>query len=374
MKRLITILMICLIPLLSFAQDKDEGFKRGVSSGGLSAGANETITGNWDFTGDISFVNVTIVALTVTGTASVESDLTINPTAVEGEEPRFIMNFDADSDGTLTSESLIISIKSASNPAGSLVEFATIVGGGFKFSGINNTIITAVTTTNSAFAGQNSNADGAGILSIGFSGTSRAGTLFGTNIANWGSVVTTTDGNGLKIGAMNNSPVVFGTNDIERMRITAAGAISQQTYVIRKHVALSDATDNNATNMFTITTTNEAGSADGGAYSVTVHLMASEATAASGAVNTASVSLVAHWTRIMASAGTGANSAIVEMSETADATEGSVAIATVTLTVTETSEFVQQVLLLVDTSGGTFDGFALVELVYSDFTTAPVIN
>ena len=151
-------------------------------------------------------------------------------------------------------------------------------------------------------------------------------------------------------------------------------SIAQQTYVIRKHVALSGASDASATNWFTITTADETGSADGGMYSVHVHLTAGEATAASGAVNTASVSLIAHWTRIMASAGTGANSAVVEISESASADEGTGAISAVTITVTETSEFVQQILLNVDTSGGTFDGFAIVELVYSDFTTAPVIN
>lgn len=161
-------------------------------------------------------------------------------------------------------------------------------------------------------------------------------------------------------------------NLLEGLFITTTAV--QGTYVIRKHVALSGASDASATNWFTITTTDETGSADGGMYSVHVHLIAGEATAASGAVNTASVSLIAHWTRIMASAGTGANSAVAEINESASADEGSGAISAVTITVTETSEFVQQVLLNVNTSGGTFDGFAIVELVYSDFTTAPVIN
>jgi hypothetical protein len=102
--------------------------------------------------------------------------------------------------------------------------------------------------------------------------------------------------------------------------------------------------------------------------------MAGEALAASGATNISAVSLTAHWIRAMQSAGTGANTAITEISESAAADQGTGAISAVTLTVTETSEFVQQVLLQVDTSGGTFDGFALVELVYSDFTTPPAIN
>ncbi len=152
------------------------------------------------------------------------------------------------------------------------------------------------------------------------------------------------------------------------------GAITQETFAIRKVVTLSGATDATATNWFTITTTNESGSADGGSYSVSVHLVANEAGAASGATNTAAVSLNVNWARIMASAGTGANSAVIEVGESASADEGTGAISAVTVTVTETSEFVQQVLLDVNTSGGTFDGFAVVELVYSDFTTPPVIN
>lgn len=172
-----------------------------------------------------------------------------------------------------------------------------------------------------------------------------------------------------------------GDNNLLRLQVASAekysvgneGTTAQEIYVIRKHVALSGAADNVATAMFTITTTDETGSADGGMYSVSVHATVGEATAASGAVNTASVGLLAHWTRIMASAGTGANSAIVEVNESASANEGSGAISAVTMTVAETSEFVQTVSIQVNTSGGTVDAFALVELVYSDFTTAPVI-
>ncbi len=170
----------------------------------------------------------------------------------------------------------------------------------------------------------------------------------------------------------NTGDVGIGTTTPDT-KLDVNGAITQETYVVRKHVVLTGATDNNATNIFTITTTDETGSADGGAYSVTVHVMGNEGIAASGATNVSSVSLLAHWTRAMVSAGTGSNSAITEVSESASVDLGSGAIGAVTLTVTETSEFVQQVLLQIDTSGGVFDGWAIVELVYSDFTTPPVI-
>ncbi len=76
MKRFIYILMIFLIPLISFAQDKDVGFKRGVPSGGLNAGSNETITGDWDFTGTVTFTTVTITTLTATNEIRIEGEAT----------------------------------------------------------------------------------------------------------------------------------------------------------------------------------------------------------------------------------------------------------------------------------------------------------
>ena len=195
-----------------------------------------------------------------------------------------------------------------------------------------------------------------------------------SNVINAGTGATTFNIGESNITTPALANINFQFDGVTKVAIGSSGVITQETYVIRKFVSLSGAADNVATNIFTITTTDEAGAADGGMYSVKVHLTAGEATAAAGAVNTASVSLVAHWTRIMASAGTGANSAIVEISESASANEGTGAISAVTLTVAETSEFIQQVQLQVNTSGGTFDGFALVELVYSDFTTSPIIQ
>jgi len=151
------------------------------------------------------------------------------------------------------------------------------------------------------------------------------------------------------------------------------GTITQETFVITKVVSLTGATDNTATNFFTITTTDESGSADGGSYYVEISLLASEGVAASGATNVAVKGLKAAFNRVMASAGTGANSAMAEINEPDEANQGTGTIATVTLTVVETSEFVQTIQLLVDTSGGTFDGFAQILLVYNKFTTAPVI-
>ncbi len=217
---------------------------------------------------------------------------------------------------------------------------------------------------------QSANRGGIDFVSISgikiFTGT----TLFGQNIALDIVEMAGVDAE-IRLGDTGTASEYIAIDSVGTMHTQM---IAQETYVIRKHVALSGATDNSATNIFTITTADETGSADGGMYSVKVHLSVGEAVAASGAVNTASMSLVVHWTRIMASAGTGANSAISEISQSASADEGTGLITDILVTVTETSEFVQQVLVTVNTSGGTADAFAMVELIYSDFTTAPVIN
>ena len=156
--------------------------------------------------------------------------------------------------------------------------------------------------------------------------------------------------------------------------VAVATTITQGTYVVRKHVSITGQADDNNSAFFTITTTDETGSADGGSYTVKIHLLASEAVAASGATNVSSMSGIHVFNRVMQSAGTGANSAVSEVLQSAGADAGTGAIVSIDVTVAETSEFVQQISLQVDTSGGTFSGFALVEVVYSVFTTAPVIN
>ena len=152
------------------------------------------------------------------------------------------------------------------------------------------------------------------------------------------------------------------------------GANTQETNVIRKVVSLTGATDNVATEIFTVTTTDETGDVDGGAYSVSVHLLGTETVAAATAANCSAISLEAHWTRLMLAGGTGTTSAVAEISESAANDLGTGAITAITITTAETSEYVSSVLLDINTSGGTFDGYAIVELVYHGFTTAPIIS
>jgi len=174
--------------------------------------------------------------------------------------------------------------------------------------------------------------------------------------------------------AVNVSTEGTDTNIGINLAPKGSGSVSQETFVLRKFVSVTGQADDANAAFFTVTTADETGSADGGMYSVKIHLSTGEAVAASGATNVSSMSGTYLFSRVMQSAGTGANSAVSEIVEAAGADAGTGAIVSIDVTVAETSEFVQQISLQVDTSGGTFDGFAIVEVVYSDFTTPPVIN
>ncbi len=80
MKKFISILFsIYLIAIINvnflFGQEKTSTFKVGGASG-LNASANETITGDWSFTGSVSFVTVTITTLTATTPFKLSYDAT----------------------------------------------------------------------------------------------------------------------------------------------------------------------------------------------------------------------------------------------------------------------------------------------------------
>jgi hypothetical protein len=137
-------------------------------------------------------------------------------------------------------------------------------------------------------------------------------------------------------------------------------------------------TDNAATDTFKITTTNESGSTDGGAYTCEVFAMVSHlATAAN--TNTAAIKYRGSFTRIMLGAGTGNNSAVEDaFTGTSIASAGATKdIATVVMSVVETSEYVQTVQFTIDLSGAavaTAEVTLFIRVLFSGFTTPPVIS
>ncbi len=156
----------------------------------------------------------------------------------------------------------------------------------------------------------------------------------------------------------------------------STSAVAGATNVISAVVSAA-LTDNTATALFTITTTNETGDVDSGAYMCKVHALIVNG---SGAAETyqAAKEYEAHFARAMQKTGTGVNTAVSESIETASVSTDAAAmdIGDITMTVVETSEYVQTVKLQVDGTGTEatdLKATAIVELVYSGFTTAPVI-
>ena len=149
------------------------------------------------------------------------------------------------------------------------------------------------------------------------------------------------------------------------------GTFTQETYIIRKFVSQTGMVDATETAVFTITTT----TAEFGGYHCYMSIMAGD-DMATGNENTAVMGLDAHFVRVVENSGTagGTTSAVAEVSQTASANEGSGAIADITMTVTDTSEIVQTINATVDVSAsGVSDIVIIVELIYWDLATAPVI-
>jgi len=154
--------------------------------------------------------------------------------------------------------------------------------------------------------------------------------------------------------------------------------IGQGRYILEKLIVKTGLTDNVATSVFRIETTNETGSEDGGGYAVFVQgLIMHEVNSTS--TNAATKSFTAHFSRAQKSDGTGVNSAVSEISETASAATSSLTrdLGTVTMTVTETSEYQNDVQLRIDVSGSgaTTPSVVLeVRVIWYGYLTAPTIT
>jgi hypothetical protein len=146
-----------------------------------------------------------------------------------------------------------------------------------------------------------------------------------------------------------------------------------------KHVLTKAAiNDNSATQIFQIVTTNESGNADGGVYVCDIVALVAHAGLAPGG-NTAVKKWRGSFSRAMAGAGTGANTAIEDVfSGTSVATTaGSRDLTTITGTVAETSEYDVRFSLQIDLTGSgvtTANVILEITLLWSGFTTPPVIT
>lgn len=108
--------------------------------------------------------------------------------------------------------------------------FATLATTGMTVTGASPsvTVQSSGSTTTSAAATQTINATAAVNVAMLANDATRTTTRWGLTIGNWGEVVDFGT-NGLVVGEFGNAPLVFGTNALERARISAAGGFSVGT-------------------------------------------------------------------------------------------------------------------------------------------------
>jgi hypothetical protein len=167
--------------------------------------------------------------------------------------------------------------------------------------------------------------------------------------------------------------------DAARLQVQEAyNAQALVPHLIRGVVSKESIADNVATALFTVTTTDETGDNDAGAYLVIVEGLIGHAARYPTAVNTAVKRFRAAFSRAMLASGSGVLSAVSEdhddtLIET-DAAQRS--IGNVTLTVAETSEYVTTASITIDLTGaavGTAQAVIEVTLTWMGFSTAPAI-
>ena len=148
--------------------------------------------------------------------------------------------------------------------------------------------------------------------------------------------------------------------------------------LVRQVITLAGIADNVATPLFTVTTANEAGSADGGAYLCQITALIAHA-GTSATTNAAAKAFQARFTRAMIGAGSGALSAVTEDHDDtpADTDPATRSIGNVTLTVAETTEYVTTASITIDLTGTGIDTAqvtALVDLLWTGFLITPEIG
>ncbi len=132
--------------------------------------------------------------------------------------------------------------------------------------------------------------------------------------------------------------------------------------------------DNTATTIFRVTTV----TGESGGYVVKTYTMAGANTGQTSGTDVASKSHYAHFARALNS-GSGSNTAVSEISESAAAAtnSGVTSVGTVTITVVETSELLNDIQILIDTTGSTAttgNVVMFVVLEWTGLTTAPVMT
>lgn len=193
-----------------------------------------------------------------------------------------------------------------------------------------------------------------------------------TSSAELAGVLSDETGTGLAV--FNNapaltSPAVSGSPTLN----PAAGSGKLVEAFFRK----TGIADNTLTGVFSVTTTDETGSNDGGCYVCDVLAVVSHVAVAATA-NGAAIKYRGSFTRVMVGAGTGVSTAVEDnvTGASAASTPATRDIATVVMSTAETSEYVTAVSFTIDLTGSAVSSAEIsiwVRVVYGGFTTAPAL-
>jgi hypothetical protein len=181
-------------------------------------------------------------------------------------------------------------------------------------------------------------------------------------------------------GLSGTDQTIKGSHDRLDSMLGAGGTLSvadcgQQQLLVRKNV-----TDDTATPVFTVTTANETNDNDAGHWAAYVHAICSNGAHVVSSTAASNKGFLGVVTRAQECTGTGVCSVVTEAVETASAATNAANrdVTTVTMSITETSEYVTTVEFLVKGTGGLGRGVsmyvtAFVILVWTTFTTPPVL-
>ncbi len=134
--------------------------------------------------------------------------------------------------------------------------------------------------------------------------------------------------------------------------------------------------DNTATAVFSVSTTNESGSNDGGGYTCLIRAIIGHALTSTAGASAISY-LTARFTRVMANGGTGVLSSVTSSGDSVVAIDAATrSIGSVIVSIAENSEYRIDVSFTIDLSGSsvaTAQVYADVEVLWGGFVTAPTI-
>jgi hypothetical protein len=186
---------------------------------------------------------------------------------------------------------------------------------------------------------------------------------------------------GTEIG-LNQSLLTTDKPTFAGANLTAAR--TYETYVIKKVITKTNIADNTATSFARITTTDETGNNDAGGYAVFVKgLVGHGSTGGAFLPNSGNIAIKgfsATFARVLSANGvTGVNTAVSEIVETASAAISAATrdISTVTLTVLESSEYLNDLQITIDLTGTSVQAalvFFEITLIWAGFATAPTIT